>query len=76
MQTNEERIRQRAYEIWEAEGRPEGREYSRWLRARSEIAQADAGIADRVQDAPPSDRTDWLDWSALAGMRRWRPTLA
>jgi hypothetical protein len=35
-----ERIRQRAYEIWEREGRPEGREQEHWERAEREIAKA------------------------------------
>ncbi|MBD3738383.1 MAG: DUF2934 domain-containing protein [Pseudomonas balearica] len=33
----EQRIRQRAYEIWESEGRPEGQEADHWQRARDEI---------------------------------------
>ena len=33
-----ERIRQRAQEIWETEGRPEGRAEEHWLRAEAEIA--------------------------------------
>ena len=32
-----ERIRQRAHEIWEQEGRPEGRQDEHWVRARREI---------------------------------------
>jgi len=44
MDDHDERIRQRAHEIWEEEGRPEGREYSHWLRARAEI-QDTAGVA-------------------------------
>jgi len=44
MDDHDERIRQRAHEIWEEEGRPEGREYSHWLRARAEI-QDPAGVA-------------------------------
>jgi hypothetical protein len=35
-----ERIRQRAYEIWEREGRPEGREQEHWEQAEREIAKA------------------------------------
>ncbi|HEY2704020.1 MAG TPA: DUF2934 domain-containing protein [Candidatus Dormibacteraeota bacterium] len=34
----EERIRSRAYELWEAEGRPEGREVDHWLRAAQEVS--------------------------------------
>ena len=32
-----EAIRRRAYELWEAEGRPEGRERDHWLQAELEI---------------------------------------
>lgn len=35
--TLEERIRQRAYELWEANGRPEGQEFEHWSQARQEI---------------------------------------
>jgi hypothetical protein len=35
-----ERIQRRAYELWESEGRPEGREHAHWLQAESEIARA------------------------------------
>ncbi|MEA2615490.1 MAG: hypothetical protein QOE72_1273 [Chloroflexota bacterium] len=34
----EDRIRNRAYELWEAEGRPEGREVDHWLRAAQEVS--------------------------------------
>lgn len=51
MNKDEERIRKRAHEIWEEEGRPEGREYSRWLRAREEVSREDA---EALQCAPPS----------------------
>jgi Protein of unknown function (DUF2934) len=36
--TQETSIRERAYAIWEQEGRPEGREWDHWLRAASELA--------------------------------------
>ena len=32
--TLEQRIRNRAHEIWEQEGRPEGREHDHWEKAR------------------------------------------
>jgi hypothetical protein len=32
-------IRQLAYEIWEKEGRPDGRERIHWLRAEAEIRE-------------------------------------
>ncbi|MFM2045298.1 MAG: hypothetical protein RLY86_3874 [Pseudomonadota bacterium] len=39
MSDRDERIRQRAYGIWEREGRPEGREAEHWGRALDEIRQ-------------------------------------
>jgi hypothetical protein len=33
------RIQRRAYELWESEGRPEGREQTHWLQAEREIAR-------------------------------------
>lgn len=38
MASNEGRIRQRAYEIWEREGRPQGEDLRHWLQAFQEIA--------------------------------------
>ena len=37
MGEDEDKIRQRAYEIWENEGRPEGRHDEHWARARQEF---------------------------------------
>ena len=34
---SDDRIRERAYQIWEAEGRPEGQEAEHWQRAREEM---------------------------------------
>ncbi|HET6467164.1 MAG TPA: DUF2934 domain-containing protein [Geminicoccaceae bacterium] len=34
----QEAIRARAYGLWEAEGRPEGRALEHWLRAEAELA--------------------------------------
>jgi len=39
------RIRQRAYEIWEAEGRPHGKEHEHWRRAEQEVAHREAAAA-------------------------------
>ena len=41
---DEHRIRQRAYEIWVEEGRPEGREAEHWARACQEV-EAERGRA-------------------------------
>jgi hypothetical protein len=40
---DDERIRGRAHEIWESEGRPEGRHEEHWTRARREIEAVDGG---------------------------------
>jgi hypothetical protein len=37
---DEHRIRERAYEIWAEEGKPEGRHIDHWQRARWELEQA------------------------------------
>lgn len=51
MDDHDERIRQRAHEIWEEEGRPEGREYSHWLRARADMREADGNAPERASKA-------------------------
>jgi len=47
-----ERISERAYQIWVAEGRPHGRHDEHWQRAEREIAEeelrAAAALADRA----------------------------
>ena len=35
-------IRQRAYELWERDGRPEGRDHAHWQQAEREIGAAHA----------------------------------
>src|SRR5437763_1846772 len=41
----ESRIRQRAHQIWEEEGRPEGRDREHWVRASREVMGTDVGAA-------------------------------
>lgn len=36
----EEQVRRRAYEMWEADGRPEGRDQQYWFKAMAELAGA------------------------------------
>jgi hypothetical protein len=36
-QPREQAVRERAYQIWEAEGRPDGKELDHWLRAEAEV---------------------------------------
>jgi hypothetical protein len=37
LMNKEDRIRRRAYEIWEREGRPHGRDWDHWVKAAGEI---------------------------------------
>jgi Protein of unknown function (DUF2934) len=43
------RIQRRAYELWESEGRPAGREHAHWLQAEREIARARSQRIGRSQ---------------------------
>ncbi|MCW2238471.1 DUF2934 domain-containing protein [Azospirillum canadense] len=48
----EERIRRRAYEIWEREGHPEGRGEAHWAQACAEVdAEDKASIVEKAVDA-------------------------
>ena len=42
---HEHRIRDRAYAIWEQEGRPEGKQDEHWRRAEAEIAAEEQDAA-------------------------------
>ncbi|MFO1496925.1 MAG: DUF2934 domain-containing protein [Verrucomicrobiota bacterium] len=43
--TTQDEIRQRAREIWEREGRPEGRNIEHWLQAESELNEPHPGAS-------------------------------
>lgn len=43
MDDREERIRRKAYELWEADGCPEGRHDDHWVQAREIVALEEAG---------------------------------
>ena len=47
-------IRRRAYEIWESEGRPIGRDRAHWLRAETEIREGLKGAASGPAPAKPA----------------------
>ena len=49
----EQRIRERAYALWEADGRPEGKADEYWERAREMIAAEEASGAVSMSDPPP-----------------------
>jgi hypothetical protein len=54
---HEQAIRERAHALWEADGRPEGRELDYWLKAEEELAVLSvAGEEDpltAIDDLPP-----------------------
>lgn len=52
-----ERVRQRAYEIWEREGRPDGRAADHWDLAREEIAIED-GLGGTLRPNPSQGPDD------------------
>jgi hypothetical protein len=49
-------IRERAYWLWEEEGRPEGRELDHWYRASREIAGRAAAIPAHPEAASVSQK--------------------
>ncbi|WP_309085207.1 DUF2934 domain-containing protein [Chelativorans sp.] len=64
----EEKIRRRAYEIWESEGRPHGREWDHWLQAARELQAEEGGFAEG-EDIPemPEDFPEGGGGSGEAG---------
>ncbi|HVC55613.1 MAG TPA: DUF2934 domain-containing protein [Stellaceae bacterium] len=46
---HEERVRDRAYEIWEQAGRPEGMADEHWLQAEREIVAAEQGLEQEAK---------------------------
>jgi hypothetical protein len=57
MEPLEERIRERAYQIWEREGKPHGRDAEHWQQAASEVdaevaASADADVGEPRTEEP------------------------
>lgn len=73
-----DRIRQRAHEIWEAEGRPEGRDRDHWQQAEQELHEP-VLVSDNPDDglpeeAPPREADDSIkgeddDGPVLAGLQ-------
>ena len=53
--TRDDRIRIRAYEIWQREGRPDGRHEHHWIAATREIDEEDAAEQLRESDRRQGD---------------------
>jgi Protein of unknown function (DUF2934) len=49
----ENRIRERAYALWQADGMPEGRAEEYWERARRLITAEDDSNRPEMTDTPP-----------------------
>lgn len=46
MEDREQKIRDRAYELWVADGRPDGRESEHWTQAALELGYDDAAPSE------------------------------
>jgi len=49
----EDRIKRRAHQIWEEEGRPDGRHDEHWMRALEEFADEPVVLPGGATSAPP-----------------------
>jgi hypothetical protein len=54
MDEQDDQVRRRAHELWENDGRPEGREMDFWLQAEREIGEAGKETDQRQGDAAPA----------------------
>ncbi len=52
----DERIRKRAHEIWEREGRPDGADEQHWLQASREIDAEDQPAASEPETEKPAPK--------------------
>jgi hypothetical protein len=66
-----EAISQRAYELWEKEGRPENRDLHHWLRAEQELIgnQSGATSSSQTDDASARNESGNSDTRPLQGTR-------
>ncbi len=58
----QERIRLRAYHLWEADGRPAGQDIEYWERARELIGMEDSAGAGQM---PPDRKTDVVEEASI-----------
>ena len=52
-ESREQRVRERAHSLWEADGSPAGREDEYWFRAEALIAEEDDPSAPSMNRTPP-----------------------
>lgn len=65
MQDGKEQIRERAYALWEEDGRPDGRDQDHWQRAAEELGEA--GQTDGGDAAAATEGEQLQDGSAGLG---------
>lgn len=65
MQDREQKIRERAYEIWDREGRPLGRELEHWAQAEREVAERELAAREIDQGAGEIEGDDLPSLQAL-----------
>lgn len=46
---HEQRVRERAYQIWEETGRPEGKSVEHWLQAEGEIGTGERELEREIE---------------------------
>jgi hypothetical protein len=64
----EQRVRERAYHLWESDGKPHGRDVEYWERARTLIGMeesAGAGQLPNPQARPDSPRETGIEQAAI-----------
>jgi hypothetical protein len=64
---NDQKIRERAYAIWAAAGRPHGREKEHWLQAERELAAKKPKRQARPKTANPGARSKKTTLKVVAG---------
>ncbi len=50
----DQRVRERAYQLWEQAGRPDGRHDEFWHQARGEVAPEDVKVDVAMEDTFPA----------------------
>ena len=65
---DEDRIQRRAHEIWEREGRPDGRHEEHWAQARRQIEAEHGGGPAPEPAAPDTPPTDIAPGMTRAGL--------
>jgi Protein of unknown function (DUF2934) len=53
--TIEDRVRERAYALWERDGRREGRSDEYWQQARAEVEAEDAEPGNEIPEEPTKE---------------------